>query len=88
MAYLTLINADLSSAQLASLETYIDTQVTAGTTDGIRTSVVRNGAVDGTGQLLTLAQRNWVDSASATACISYVNTLGGTVNYAQVVAPL
>ena len=88
MAYLTLTNVDLSEAQLASLNTYIDAQVTAGNTNGIRATVTQNGVVDSGSQLLNLIERDWKDSASATAFVNYIASLGGTVNYAQVVAPL
>ena len=88
MAYLTLVNVDLSEAQLTTLNTYIDAQVTAGNTDGIKASVIRNGVVDSSNLPLALGQRNWIDSTSATAFLTYIGTLGGTVNYAQVVAPL
>ena len=88
MSYLTLTNADLTEAQISTVDAYITTQTTSGNTDGIRANVTRNGVVDGSALPLELVQRNWADSASASAYIAYINTLGGTVNYAEVVAPL
>jgi hypothetical protein len=88
MAYLTLTNLVLSDAQQASLSSYVDNQVTATNTDGIRISVYRSGVADTDGNPLVLTQRSWKDSTSANAYLDYINTLGGTVVYAQVVAPL
>jgi hypothetical protein len=82
MAYLTLTNYDGTEAQIANVNTYVTTQMAAGNTDGIKTQVTV------TDQNWNLIQRNWKDSASATAFIAYVNSLGATVNYAVVVNPL
>ena len=82
MAYLTLTNYDGTEAQQADVNAYIATQMTAGNTDGIKINVVLND------QSWNLIQRNWKDSASANAFISYINSLGATVNYVAVVNPL
>jgi hypothetical protein len=88
MSYLTLTNANLTEAQASDLNAYTAAQITSGNTDGIRVNVTRNGVVDSDNQPVLLIQRNWADNASASAYIAYVNTLDGTVNYAEIVAPL
>jgi len=91
MAYLTLTNLNLTEAQLSSLNTYVDSETTAGNTDGIITNVTRNGVdIAGTvpAEPMGLVQRSWKDSASANAYINFVGALGGTVNYTAVINPL
>jgi hypothetical protein len=88
MAYLTLTNLIATDAQKATLLAHIADETNSGNTDGISTSVTRIGILDESGQLLSLSQRSWKDSASANAYIAYVNTIGCTVTYAEVVAPL
>jgi len=82
MAYLTLTNYDGTDAQQADVAAYVTTQMTAGNTDGVKLQATL------TNQSWNLIQRNWKDSASANAFISYINSLGVTVNYAAVVNPL
>jgi len=93
MAYLTLSNVDLDPAQQTSLNSYISSETTAGNTDGVKIAVTRNGVnIAGTPgerpEPWSLTQRAWKDSASANAYLSYLTSLGGTVNYAVAVNPL
>jgi hypothetical protein len=83
MAYTTLTKASsVTAEQAASIDSYISSEITAGNTDGVVTSVTRTG-VD-----TALIERSWKDSASATAYISFFGSIGAPVTYAAVVNPL
>ena len=88
MAYLTLTSQSLDGAATTARNDYIQTQMNAGTTDGIITTVSRVGVTDGSGDLLSLAQRSWSTNDAATAFISFINTLSPAPAYAQVVTTL
>jgi len=89
MAYLTLTNLELNTEQQrANLDSYITSEITAGNTDGIKITVTREDVNTADQAPMNLNQRSWKDSVSANAFISYINSLGATVNYVAVVNPL
>ena len=72
--------ANMSVENQTLLDNYIIQQMSAGTTDGIRTTVIRTG-VSG-----DLSQREWTTADAATAFVTFCNSINPPPTYAVVVS--